>query len=72
MAFILRKDWPPGRNWLPMYAEKMHGLKTYGCATAIEFSPDRTRAKRFENRQEVEQIAATFVVGDCRLSVEPE
>ena len=72
MAFILRKDGPPGKKWLPSYAETVYGLKTYGRATAIEFVRDREKAKRFEIREEVEQIAATFVVGDCRLSVEPE
>jgi hypothetical protein len=72
MAFILRKDGPPGHNWPPSFAAKVYGLKTYGRATAIEFSRDRHCAKRFENRQQAEQIATTFVVGPCQLTVEPE
>ena len=71
MAFIIRKDWPPGHNSPPLFAEQVFGLKTYGRATAIYFVRDRECAKRFENRQEAEQIAETFVVGRCRLTVEP-
>jgi hypothetical protein len=72
MAFIIRKDCPPGHNWPPSYVEKVFGLETYGRATAIQFVRDRDSAKRFENRQEAERIAETFVVGTCQLTVEPD
>lgn len=72
MAFIIRRDGPPGRNWPPSFAENVYGLRAYGRTTVIEFTRDRKCAKRFENRQEAETIAATFVVGICALTVEVE
>jgi hypothetical protein len=72
VAFIIRKDGPVGHHWRPSFATKVYGLKTYGRATAIEFARDRKGAKRFEDREEAERIATTFVVGTCRLTVEPE
>jgi hypothetical protein len=72
VAFIIRKDNPPGRNWPPTFAVTVYGLKTYGRATAIEFARDRKSARRFENREDAEAIATTFVAGNCKLTVEAE
>jgi hypothetical protein len=70
MPYVIRKDCPPDQSWPPLFAERVCGLLTYGRATAIFFSRDRKRAKRFESRQEAERIAETVVVGKCRLTVE--
>jgi hypothetical protein len=72
VTYIIRKDGPAGRNWLPTFAVKVYGMKTYGRATAIEFARDRKSARRFENREEAEAIATTFIVGSCNLTVEAE
>jgi hypothetical protein len=72
MAYLIRKDGPRGHKWLPTFAVRVYGLKTHGRATAIEFARDRKSARRFENREEAEAIATTFVVGNCELTVEAE
>jgi hypothetical protein len=72
MAFIIRRDCAPGQYWPPAFAERVFGLETRGRATAISFVRDRAYAKRFESRQEAQQIAETFVVGPYRLIVELE
>jgi hypothetical protein len=38
----------------------------------MEFVRDRDVARKFKTREETEQVVATFVVGACTLTVEPE
>ena len=48
MAFIIRKDWPLGKNWPPLFVEKVFGLETYGCVT-VDFPTNGERSEKSVN-----------------------